>query len=79
MGADRVLLIYLSLYVESSYSSVEQDDLWAALDEVNRDRGGGSLGNKTMKQVMDTWTLQPNYPLIRVYRNGSDSIRVTQV
>ena len=73
------MIRFIFLRLSRSYSSVEQDDLWMALEQAYKNAGGSSLGNKTVKQVMDTWTLQPNCPLIRVYRNASKSLRVTQV
>lgn len=61
------------------FSNAEQDDLWSSLtDEAHRE---GSLdANLTVKEIMDTWTLQTGYPVLRVVRDYvSDSVTLNQV
>nr|AVD96938.1 putative APN-2 [Nilaparvata lugens] len=50
------------------YSNAEQDDLWAALtDQAHK---AGSLDKAlTVKEIMDTWTLQTGYPVVTVTRD----------
>ncbi|XP_014280242.1 aminopeptidase N isoform X2 [Halyomorpha halys] len=50
------------------YGNAEQDDLWAALTE--QAHADGSLDQSlTVKEVMDTWTVQTGYPLVTVVRD----------
>lgn len=52
------------------YSNAEQDDLWSALTEQAHEDGVFD-GNMTVKEIMDTWTLQTGYPVVNVTRMGS--------
>jgi aminopeptidase N len=60
------------------YKNAKQDDLWAALTEVAHENQ--ALPKKfTVKEIMDTWTLQVGYPIIRVERNyDTNSAELTQ-
>lgn len=61
------------------FSNAEQDDLWSSLtDEAHRI---GSLPqNMSVKEIMDTWTLQTGYPVLKVIRDySSDMVTVSQV
>lgn len=50
------------------YSNAQQDDLWAALtDQAHLD--GTLADNTTVKEIMDTWTLQTGVPVLTVTRN----------
>ncbi|XP_071443290.1 aminopeptidase N-like [Hetaerina americana] len=67
----------VNLYLKShKFQSAEQDDLWTALTtQAHRDNTLPS--HLTIKNIMDTWTLQAGYPLITVkrnYENGSASV-----
>ncbi|XKL66949.1 hypothetical protein PGB90_010369 [Kerria lacca] len=53
---------------KKAYQSATQDDLWNALTEEAH-RTGVLEQNTTVKQIMDTWTLQTGFPLITVTRN----------
>ena len=59
----------LTLYLNRhKYGNAEQDDLWQAFTEVAHSKR--SLGNDmSVKQIMDTWTLQMGYPVLKVTRN----------
>lgn len=64
-------------YLEKfSYDNAVQDDLWSAMtikghkDKVLDERF-------TVKQIMDSWTSMPNYPVVTVSRNES-SITLSQ-
>ncbi|KAF5289209.1 hypothetical protein FQR65_LT00096 [Abscondita terminalis] len=50
------------------YDSAEQDDLWAALTEEAH-KNNILNQNLSVKQIMDTWTLQTGFPLVVVSRN----------
>lgn len=59
-----------------AYQSVVQDNLWESLTEQAHD--DGTLARTlTVKQIMDTWTLQKGYPLVTITRNGNQ-LRLTQ-
>ena len=50
------------------YSNAVQDELWAFLTNVT---SPAKLGGYSIKQIMDTWTLQEGYPLLMVRRDYS--------
>ncbi|XP_050699391.1 aminopeptidase Ey-like isoform X2 [Eriocheir sinensis] len=53
---------------EFKYDSAEQDDLWRHLTEAAH--AAGTLPPELrVKAIMDTWTLQMGYPVIRVERS----------
>ncbi len=60
------------------YSAAQQDylfdDLTIAADITNKLPAG-----LTMKDIMDTWTLKPGFPLVRVSRASANRIYVSQV
>jgi len=60
------------------FDSAEQDDLWMYLTEQgHRDRT--LMADLTVKQVMDTWTLQTGFPLLTVKRNyESGTAKISQ-
>lgn len=61
------------------FSNAEQDDLWSSLTEVAHQRGSLDK-NLTVKKIMDTWTLQTGYPVLKVVRNYStDKVTLSQV
>lgn len=51
-----------------AYDNAEQDDLWESLTEEAHKRGKLPK-DMTVKNIMDTWTLQTGYPVITVTRN----------
>jgi len=51
----------------NAYSNADQDELWEFLTEVGIE--DGSLVDMTVKQVMDTWTVQMGYPVVDFKRN----------
>lgn len=61
-----------------AYQSATQDDLWLALTEEAH-RQGVLDSTISVKEIMDTWTLQTGFPLITVKRNyEGGSALVTQ-
>lgn len=61
------------------FSNAEQDDLWSSLtEEAHR---VGSLDKMiSIKEIMDTWTLQTGYPVLKVIRDySSDTAILSQV
>ncbi len=64
------------------YQNVDQDDLW---EELNKQAHQHSKlpSDLTMKQIMDTWTLQKGYPVITCTRllhseNNTLTLKLTQ-
>ncbi|XP_052132442.1 aminopeptidase N, partial [Frankliniella occidentalis] len=75
----RVFTTGLTRYLRArSYSSATQNDLWDALTEqAHRDRA--LPADVTVRDVMDTWTLQTGYPVVTVTRNyAAGSARLEQ-
>ena len=59
----------------SSFKAAEQDDLWSHL--TSQAHVDGTLPDDvTVKQIMDTWTLQMGYPVVTVTRNYDDNTAV---
>lgn len=69
----------LNRYLKSRmYRNAEQDDLWHTLT-LQSHQDGVLDQNVTIKEIMDTWTLQTGFPLVTVTRNyESDSVTFTQ-
>ncbi|XP_068246618.1 uncharacterized protein [Palaemon carinicauda] len=69
----------LSKYLTTlKYKNAEQDDLWRFLTDAGHE-DNTLPGDITVKTVMDTWTLQMGYPVIKVERSPSGtSASVTQ-
>ncbi|XP_035901975.1 aminopeptidase N [Anopheles stephensi] len=63
---------------DKKYQSASQDDLWEYL--TNEARRGGIFDEHTsVKEIMDTWTLQTGFPVVFVQRDyESDSIEFRQ-
>jgi aminopeptidase N len=61
------------------YANAKQDDLWSALTEIAHNRQ--ALPKElSVKEIMDTWTLQVGYPLIQIDRNyDTNSAEITQM
>ncbi|XP_037077487.1 aminopeptidase N-like isoform X2 [Pollicipes pollicipes] len=63
---------------DRKYQAADQDDLWHFLTEQAH-RDGTLPSDTTVKQVMDTWTLQMGFPLVDVRRNYErNSAQLTQ-
>ncbi|XP_041356302.1 aminopeptidase N-like [Gigantopelta aegis] len=56
------------------YDAAFHDDLWQALTEQATEDGKSI----NVKDVMDTWTLQMNYPTIRVTRANANTLKISQ-
>lgn len=67
------------MFIGSQYQNAEQDDLWHHLTAAAHE-DGTLPQDLTVKTIMDTWTLQMGYPVIKVVRstNGT-SATVSQV
>lgn len=69
---------YLNKY---QYRNAEQDDLWESLTEAGH-RSKVLPQNLTVKEIMDSWTLQTGYPIVdvtREYGKGGKIVRFSQV
>lgn len=69
----------VSAYLKKhEYANAKQDDLWSALTEIAHSLE--ALPKKfTVKEIMDTWTLQVGYPIVNVERNyDTHSAQLTQ-
>lgn len=58
----------LKFHISRAYRSSTQNDLWDELTaQAHKD---GALGpDVTIKDIMDTWTLQTGFPVVTVMRN----------
>ena len=52
----------------NKFSNAKQDDLWEALTNVSHTDGVLSQ-QQTVKEIMDTWTLQMGFPVVNVRRD----------
>lgn len=70
----------LTNYLEAhKFSNARQDDLWQQLTLQAHQDGSLPL-HMTVKDIMDTWTLQTGYPVVTVTRNYSNaSAYISQV
>ena len=48
----------------NAYTNANQDDLWQFLTSAGQE--DGTLENLTVKEIMDTWTVQMGYPVVTV-------------
>ena len=64
---------------QNKFGNAQQDDLWEALTTA-ADTDGVLDQSLSVKQIMDTWTLQMGYPLVNVERlyNLTNTVRVKQ-
>lgn len=72
----RGLTNYLNKH---KFSNAEQDDLW---DSLTRQAHEDQVlpQDITVKKIMDTWTLQTGFPVVKVVRNYNDkTAKLTQV
>ena len=69
----------VSNYLKANkFSNARQDDLWKALTkEAHED--GVLRKNTSVKEIMDTWTLQMGFPVVQVQRkyNGESNLETT--
>ncbi|XP_076080855.1 aminopeptidase N-like [Mytilus galloprovincialis] len=61
---------------EQAYGAAFHDDLWKALSEQSI-ADGKPERVQNVKQIMDTWTLQMNFPTVFMERTG-DNVRIRQ-
>ncbi|XP_058826206.1 aminopeptidase N isoform X2 [Topomyia yanbarensis] len=68
------IMQYLKQY---QYGNADQEDLWEILTTYGHTHK--TLPNTLdVKQIMDTWTLQPGYPVITAERIGERFLRISQ-
>ncbi|XP_075230709.1 aminopeptidase N-like [Lycorma delicatula] len=64
--------------IAHKYSNAEQNDLWASLTGAAH-KSGTLDQHMTVKEIMDTWTLQTGYPVVTVTRDyGKGSAKIEQ-
>lgn len=68
-----ILYTYPLFCKKRAYQAADQEDLWRYLtDEA---RSASVLDNTTsVKEIMDTWTLQTGFPVVNVTRNYENKI-----
>lgn len=59
------------------YDNAQQEDLWEILTKQGHTHGTLS-SEYDVKDIMDTWTLQPGYPVIKAERIGERVLRISQ-
>ncbi|KAK3108903.1 hypothetical protein FSP39_018341 [Pinctada imbricata] len=67
----------LKKYLDNrKFKNAKHDDLWNAMAEQSQKDGEGRVAD--VKSVMDTWTLQMNYPVLNVTMTSPTQITVSQ-
>ncbi|XP_052084132.1 aminopeptidase N-like isoform X2 [Mytilus californianus] len=61
---------------QQAYGAAFHDDLWNALSEQSKE-DGKPISVQDVKHIMDTWTLQMNFPTVFMERTGPN-IRLSQ-
>ncbi|XP_066970347.1 aminopeptidase N-like [Macrobrachium rosenbergii] len=61
------LIKYMNAF---EFKAASQDDLWQYLDDASTQGTQGILP-ESVKDIMDTWTLQMGYPVLTVTRSGT--------
>lgn len=73
---EAVFLKGLNRYLNKHlYGNAVTDDLWKALEEESCVQPGGC---KSVKQMMDTWTLQMGYPVLTFTKKSGNTYTVSQ-
>lgn len=65
---------YLKKY---SFSNAYQDDLWAELTKAAH-QDGTLESSTTVKDIMDTWTLQKGYPVVTIAKEDNNKVKASQ-
>jgi len=68
----------LTLAPFSKFKTAVQDDLFGQLNTVAKSNNK-IPSDLTMKHIMDTWTVQPGFPLLRVSVADATGVFVSQV
>ncbi|KAK3602015.1 hypothetical protein CHS0354_027018 [Potamilus streckersoni] len=64
--------------INRAYQNADHNDLWNALEEVQKESNLRTAEEATVKDILDTWTLQMNYPVVMVSRLGNGTIQLSQ-
>ena len=51
----------------NAFTNADQDDLWGFLTAAGQE--DGTLTELSVKEIMDTWTVQMGYPVVDIVRN----------
>ncbi|XP_062585470.1 uncharacterized protein LOC134247152 isoform X2 [Saccostrea cucullata] len=76
MGEQTFLKGLQDYLQQKKYSSAFHDDLFTALD--SRARREGKTLPATIKEIMDTWITQMNYPVVKVFKSSNGLVHVEQ-
>ncbi|ESP00388.1 hypothetical protein LOTGIDRAFT_238559 [Lottia gigantea] len=72
---DETFRLGLKRYLNSrKFDAAFHDDLWSSLTQ----QATADSKNIDVKKIMDTWTLQMNYPVVKVTKQGASRLRLTQ-
>lgn len=77
LGEDTFKKGLIKYLTDHKYSNVNHENLWDALT-IQAHEDNVLDANLTLKEIMDTWTLQPGFPVVSVKRNGIN-VTVSQV
>lgn len=61
----------------SAYDNAVQDDLWNALEK--QAANDEIILPATVKEIMDSWTLKKNYPVVTIIRDYGESDGATAI
>ncbi|XP_069101890.1 uncharacterized protein [Argopecten irradians] len=72
---DRTFQLGIQTYLKDrEYKNAVHDDLWAAMEKQVKAEGG----NLEVKNIMNTWILQMNYPVVTLTKVSNTQLRATQ-
>ena len=57
----------------NAFSNANQDDLWGFLTAAGQE--DGTLTELSVKEIMDTWTVQMGYPVVNIARNYRNAFK----
>merc|ERR1719370_2155925 len=73
----KLAIILITDYLHgNAFGNANQDNLWQFLTEAALE-DGAFLEENSIKDLMDTWTLQTGYPLVTASRSGN-SVTLSQ-
>ncbi|KAL3885524.1 hypothetical protein ACJMK2_025576 [Sinanodonta woodiana] len=61
-----------------AFQNANHNDLWNALEEVKNESNHQTVEEATVKDILDTWTLQMNYPVVMLSISGNGTTLLSQ-